>query len=180
MWELDHKESWAPENWCFWAVVLEKTFESPLNSREIQPVHPKGNQSWIFIGRTEAETPIVWPPVVKSWLIRKDPDVGKDWWWEKGMTGDVMVQWQHQLDAHEFEQAPGVGNGQGSLACCSPWGHKESDTIEQLNWTVSKDVTIWFESNIWHRNNRTLELESNTASSITERHLRDHLPHLHG
>ena len=90
MWELDHKESWAPENWCFWAVVLEKTLESPLDSKEIQPVHPKRNQSWIFIGRTnaEAEAPVVWPPVVKSWRIRKDPDVGKDWWWEeKGMTG---------------------------------------------------------------------------------------------
>ena len=138
MWELDYKESWALKNWCFWTVVLEKTLESPLDCKEIKPVNPKGNQSWIFTGRTdaEAESPILWPPDAKSWLLGKDPDAGKDWRWEeKGMTEDEMVGWHHQLDGHEFEQVSGVGNGQGSLACCSSWGHKESDTTEQLNWT---------------------------------------------
>ena len=137
MWELDYKESWVLKKWCFWTVVLEKTLESPLDCKEIQPVHPK-DQSWVYIGRTDAEakTPILWPPDAKSWLIGKDPDAGKDWRWEeKGMSEDGMVGWHHQLDGHEFEQAPGVGDGQGSLACCSPWGHKESDTAEQLNWT---------------------------------------------
>ena len=112
--------------------------ESPLDYKEIQPVHPKGNQSWIFIGRTDAEveTPILWPPDVKNWLIGKDPDAGKDWRQEeKGTTEDEMVGWHHRLDGHEFEQAPEVGDGQGSLACCSPWGHKELDTTEQLNWS---------------------------------------------
>ena len=107
MWEFDYKESWAPKNWCFWTVVLEKTLESPLVCREIQPVHPKGKQSWVFTGRTdaEAETLILWPPDVKKWLIRKDPDAVKDWWQEeKGMTEDEMVGWHHQLDGCEFEQ----------------------------------------------------------------------------
>ena len=106
MWELDYKESWVLKNWCFWTVVLEKTLESPLYSKEIQPVHPKGNQSWIFIGRTdaEAETPILWTPDAKSWLTGKDPDVGKDWRWEeKGTTEDEMVGWHHRFDGHEFE-----------------------------------------------------------------------------
>ena len=106
MWELDYKESWAPKNWCFWTMVLEMTLESPLDSKEIQPVHPKGNQSWIFIGRTEAEaeTPIFWPPNAKNWLIWKDPDAGKDWRQEeKGMTEDEMVGWHHRLNGHEFE-----------------------------------------------------------------------------
>ena len=121
MWELDYKESWMPKNWCFWTVVLEKTLESPLDCKETQPVHPKGNQSWIFIGRTdpEAEAPVVWPPDVKNWLIGKDPDVGQDWRQkEKGMTEDEMTGWHHRLDGHEFEQAPGVGDGKRSLACC--------------------------------------------------------------
>ena len=111
--------------------------ESPLNCKEIKPVH-KGNQSWRFIGRTdaEAETPVLWLPDVKNWLIGKDPDAGKDWKQEeKGMTEDEMVEWHHQLDGHESEQAPGVGDEQGSsLVCRSPWGRKESDTTEQLNW----------------------------------------------
>ena len=125
------KESWVPKNWCFWIVVLDKTLESPLDCNEIQPVHPKGNQSWMFIGRTEveAETPIVWPSDVKSWLIGKDPDAGKDWRQEKGTSEDEMVGWHHWLNGHELEQAPGDGDGQGSL-CCSPWGYKESDTTE--------------------------------------------------
>ena len=138
MWELDYKESWVPKNWCIWTVVLEKTLKSPLDCKEIQPVHPKGNQSWIVIGRTdtEAEAPILWPFDVKNSLIEKDPDAGKDWRQEeKETTEDEMVALHHQLNGHKFEQAPGVGDGQGSLACCSPWGHKEPDTTEQLNWT---------------------------------------------
>ena len=133
-----YKESWVPKNWCFWTVLLEKTLESPLDSKEIKPVNFKGNQSWIFTGRTdaEAETPILWPPGVKNWLIRKDPDAGKDWRQEKnGTTEDEMVGLHHWLDGHEFEQALGVVNGQGGLACCSPWGRKESDTTEWVNWT---------------------------------------------
>ena len=136
---LSAEESWVLKNWCFWTAVLEKTLESPLNYKEIQPVHPKGDQSWVFIGRTdaEAEAQTLWPPDVKNWLIGKDPDAGKDWRGEeKGMTEDEMLGWQHWLDRHEFEQTPGVGDGQGSLACCDPWGHKESDMTEWLmNWT---------------------------------------------
>ena len=115
-------------NWCFWTVVLEKTLESPLDRKEIQPVHPKGNQSWIFIERTDAETLILWPPDANNWLIGKDPDVGKDWRWEeKGTTEDEMVGWHHRLKGHKFEQTPGDSGGQGTLACCNPWGCKESD-----------------------------------------------------
>ena len=135
---MDHKESSLPKNWCFWTVVLEKTLESPLDCKEIQPVHSKGDQSWIFIGRTdaEAETPILWPPDAKSWLLGKDPDAGKDWEQEeKGTTEDEMIGWHHRLDGHWFGWTPGVGDGRGGLACCSPWGRKESDTTEQLNWT---------------------------------------------
>ena len=133
---MDHREGWVPKNWCFWTVVLEKTLESPLDSKEIKPVHPKGNQSWVFTGRTnaEAETPILWPLDGKSRLIGKIPDAGKDWGKEeKGVTEDEMLCWHHQLNGHEFEQALGVGDGQGSLTCCSPWGHKESDMTERLN-----------------------------------------------
>ena len=136
-------ESWTikkavPKNWCFWTVVLEKTLESPLDCKEIQPVHPKGNQSWIFIGRTdaEAETPIFWPPDLKNWLIWKDPDDGKDWRQEENRMTEEMVGWHLRLNGHEFEQALGVGDGKGSLACCSPWGYKESDTTEWLNWIM--------------------------------------------
>ena len=128
MWELDYKESWTPENWYFWTVVLEKTPESPSDSKEIQPVHPKGNQSWTFIGRTdaEAETPIHWSPDVKNCLIWKDPDAGRDWGQEeKGTTEDDVVGCHHRLNGHEFESTPGVGDGQGGLVCCSPCGHKE-------------------------------------------------------
>ena len=129
---LDHKESWAPKNGCFGTMVLEKTLESLLDSKEIKPVDPKGNQSWIFIRRTdaEAETPTLWPPDAKNWLTGKDPDSGKDWRHEKGMTEDEMVGWHHWLDGHEFEQSLGVGEGQGSLVCC-----KQPDMTEQLNWT---------------------------------------------
>ena len=138
MWELDYKESWAQKNWCFWTVVLEKTLESPLDCKEIQPVHPKGDQSWVFIGRTdvEAETPILWSPDVKSWLIGKDCDAGNNWRQEeKGTTEDEMVGWHHWFNGHGIEWTLGVGDGQGGLACCSSWGHKESDTTERLNWT---------------------------------------------
>ena len=136
-WTIKKAECWktnAFELWC-WRRLLRV---SPLDCKEIQPVHPKGNQSWIFIGRTDAEveTPKLWPPDLKNWLLRKDPDGGKDWRQdEKGTTEDEMVGWHHQLDGHEFEQALGVGVGQGNLACCSPWGHKESDTTELLNCT---------------------------------------------
>ena len=138
MWELDHKESWGPNNWCFWTVVLKKTLESPLDSKVIKPVNPKGDQSWIFIWRTdaEAEAPILWPPEAKNWLFGKDPDAGKNWRQEeRRRTEDKIVGWHHQLDGDEFEQALGVGDGQGSLVCCSPWHHKESDTTEtELKW----------------------------------------------
>ena len=144
MWELDCKESRAPKNLCFWTVVLEKTLESPLDCKEIQPVHPKGDQSWVFIGRAdiEAETPILWPPDVKSWLIGKYPDSGKDWEQEeKGMTEDEMVGWHHWLDEHGFGWTPGVGDGQGGLACCDSWSHQESDWTERLNWTEQNELS---------------------------------------
>ena len=148
IWELDHKEGWAPKNGCFWIVVLEKTLESPSDSKEIKPVNPKGNQSWILIGRNDTEVPILCPPDAKSWLIRKDPDAGKDWRQEeKGMIEDEMVGWHHQLNGHEFEQALGDGKGQGSLAYCSPWGHKELDMTEWLKWTEGNQyncfTTAW-------------------------------------
>ena len=136
MWELDLKESWALKNWCFWTVVLEKTLESPLDCKEIQPVNPKGNWSWMFIGKTdaEAEAPSLWLPDVKNWLIGKDTVAGKDWRQaEKVMTESEMVGWHHRLNGHEFEYAPGVGDGQGSLVCCSPWGHKELYRTEWMN-----------------------------------------------
>ena len=146
MWELDYKESWAPKNWCFWTVVLEKTLETLLDCKDVQPVHPKGNQSWTFTGRTdvEAETPILWPPDVKSWLIGKDPDAGKDWRQEdKGMTEDEMVGWHHWPNEHEFEQTPGVGDGQGGLACCSPWGCRvRHDWATELNWSMSTNCPL--------------------------------------
>ena len=128
--ELDYEESWVSENWCFWTVVFGE------DSWEIQPAHPKRNQSWIFIGRTdgEAETSMLWPPDAMNWLLGKDPDAGEDCRQEeKGMTEDEMVRWHHWHGGHEFEQALGVGDGQGSLACCSPWDHKESDMTELLN-----------------------------------------------
>ena len=136
MWELDHKQGWASKNWCFLTVVLEKTLESPLHCMEMKPVHPKGNQSWIFIGRTdaEAETPILWPPGVKSRLVRKDAEAGKDWRQEKGTTEDEMITWHHQHNGQELEQVPGDAEVQGRLAHYSPWGLKESDTTE---WTTT-------------------------------------------
>ena len=132
-------ESWAPKNWCFWTVVLEKTLESPLDCKEIQPVHTKGNQSWVFIGRTdaEAETPILWPPHSKSWLSGKDPNAGKDWRQEeKGATEDEMAGWHHRLNGHGFGWTPGVGDGQRGLACCCFGDRKELDMTERLNWLI--------------------------------------------
>ena len=136
MWELYHKEGWAPKNRCFQTMVLEKTLESPMDTKEIKPASPKGNQSWLFTVKTdaEAEAPILWPPDAKSQLIGKDPDAGKDWGQEERRVTEDEVGWHHWLSGCEFEQAPGVGDGQGSLACCSSWGCKESDTTVRLNW----------------------------------------------
>ena len=157
MWELDYKESWAPKNWCFWTVVLEKTLESPLDCKEIQPVCPKGDQSLIFIGRTdvEAETPIVRPPDAESWLISKDPDAGKDWGQEeKGTIEDEVAGWHHRLNGHGFGWTPGVGDGQGGLACCSSWDRKESDMTEwlkwtELNWSSLPDMFLLLQESAW-------------------------------
>ena len=130
MWELDHKEGWVPKHWCFQSVVLEKTLQSPLDCKEIKPVNPKGNQHWIFNWTTdaEAEAPILWPPNAKRWLVGKDRDAGKDWGQEKGATEDELVGCLRQLNGHEFEQTLRDTERQGSLACCSSWGCKESDT----------------------------------------------------
>ena len=138
MWELDCEESWVPKNWCFWTVVLEKTLESPLDCKEIQPDHSEGDQPWDFFGRNDAETetPVLWPPHAKSWLIGKDSDAGRDWGQqEKGTTENELAGWHHWLSGHESEWTLGVGDGQGSLACCDSWGHKDSDMTERLNWT---------------------------------------------
>ena len=140
MWELDCEESWVPKNWWFWTAVLEKILESSLDCKEIQPVHPEGDQPWDFFGRNdaEAETPILWPPHAKSWLVGKDPAAGKDWGQEEeGMTENEMVWWHHQLNGDGFGWTPGVGDGRG-LVCCGSWGHKESDMTERLNWTELK------------------------------------------
>ena len=137
MWELDYKGSWVPKNWCFWTVVLEKILESPLDCKEIQLVHSEGDQPWDFFGRNdaEAETPVLWPPHAKSWLIGKDSDAGRNWGQEeKGTTENEKAGWHHGLDGHESEWTPGDGDGQGGLACCNSWGRKESDTTERLNW----------------------------------------------
>ena len=135
IWESDHKEGWAPKNWCFWTVVLEKTLEGPLDCKEIQPVHSEGDQPWDFFGRNDAkaETPILWPPDAKNWLIGKDSDAGRDWEQEeKGTTEDEMAGWHHQLDGHEFVQTLGDSRGQRSVACYSPWDCKESDMTWQF------------------------------------------------
>ena len=148
MWELDCEESWVPKNWCFWTVVLEKTLESPLDCKEIQPVHSKGDQPWVFFGRNDAkaETLALWLPNAKSWLIGKDCDAGRDWGQEeKGMTEGEMAGWHHQLYGWEFEWTLVVGDGQGGLVCCESWGRKESDTTERLNWTECPRLTclLW-------------------------------------
>ena len=138
MWELYCEESWALKNWCFWTVMLEKTLESPLDCKKIQPVHAKGDQSWVFLGRTDAKAviPILWPPHAKSWLTGKDCDAGRDWGQEKGVTEDEMAGWHHRLDGYEFGWTLGVGDGQGGLACYSSWGSQrvEHDWASELNW----------------------------------------------
>jgi len=139
MWELDCEEGWALKNWCFWTVVLEKTLESPLDCKEIQPVHSEGDQPWEFFGRNDAkaETPVLWPPHAKSWLIGKDSDAGRDWGQEeKRMTEDEMAGWHHWLDGRESEWTLGVGDGQGGLACCDSWGRRvRHNWVTELNWT---------------------------------------------
>ena len=138
MWELDCEEGWELKNCCFWTMVLEKTLESPLDYKEIHPVHSEGDQPWVFFGRNDAkaETPVLWPPHAKSWLIGKDFDAGMDWRQEeKGTTEDEMAGWHHWLNGRRSERTLGVGDGQGGLTCCDSWGRKESDTTEQLNRT---------------------------------------------
>ena len=151
MWQLNYKESWAPKNWCFWTVVLEKTLESPLDCKEIQPVHSKGDRSWVFFGRNDAkaETPVFWPPHAKSWLIGKDSDAGRDWGQdEQGTTEDEMAGWHHRLDGREFEWTLGVGDGQGGLACCNSWGCKVGHNwATELNWTEGCNQKIRTSSN---------------------------------
>ena len=145
MWELGYKEGWMLKNWCFWTVVLEKTLENPWDWREIKPVNPKENQSWIFIGRTdaEAEALILWPPNAKSQLIGKDPDAGKDRRQEeKGMTENVTVGWHHGFNGCDFEPIPGDGEGQRNLAFCRPWGCKESDMTEWLNNNSKGEIIL--------------------------------------
>ena len=146
MWELDCGESWALKNWCFWSVVLEKTLESPLDCKEIQPVHSEGDQAWAFFGgnHAEAQTPV--PPHAKSWLIGKDSDAGRDWGQEgKGMTEDEMAGWHHWLDGRDFEWTPGDGDGQGGLACCDSWGRKETHWATELNWrSFLSDANIFY------------------------------------
>ena len=164
MWELDCEESWVLKA----TVVLEKTLESPLDCKKIQPVHSEGNQPWDFFGRNdaEAEAPVLWPPHAKSWLIGKDSDAGRDWGQEeKGTTKDEMAGWHQGLDGRKSEWTPGDGDGQGGLACCDSWGHKESDTTERLNWTELNTQCDWnsqkgmpipksslqkIDSNAWH------------------------------
>ena len=141
MWELDYKESWAQKNWCFWTVVLEKTLETPLDFKEFQPVHPKGDQSWVFIGKTDVEAGN--SNTLATWCEELSP-LKRPWWWkdwgqEKGTTEDEMVGWHHRLNGLGFGWTLGVGDGQGGLACCSSWGRKESDTTERLNWATSCD-----------------------------------------
>ena len=148
MWELDCEEGWVPKNWCFWTVVLEETLESPLDCKEIQPVHSEGGQPWDFFGRNDAkaETPVLWPPHAERWLIGKDSDAGRDWGQEeKGKTEDEMAGWHYWLDGHESQWTPGVGVGQLGLVCCNSWGPKESDTTERLIWS---DL-IWSEQDLY-------------------------------
>jgi len=156
MWELDYEESWVPKNWCLWTVVFNKTLESPLDCKEIKSVNPKGNQPWIFIGRTDAEAPILWPPDANSRLIRKDPDAGKDWKKvEKGTTEDETVEWHHQLNGRKFEQALGDGEGQRRLAVLQSMGHKELDRTERLN-----------NNNSWGRWRRNANNEGSSSETI--------------
>ena len=170
MWELDCEEGWAPKNGGFWTVVLEKTFESPLDCKEIQPVHSEGDQPWDFFGRNDgkAETPVLWPPHVKRWLIGKDSDAGRDWGQEeKGTTEDEMAGWHHWLDGRESEWTPRVGDGQGGLACCDSWGRKESDTTERLIWSdldLKKKKSVFFISYVGYK----WPVEDQNHTAVTE------------
>ena len=160
MWELDQTEGWALKNWWLWIVVLEKTLESPLDIKEIKPVNPKGNQSWIFIGRTdaEAEAPVLGPPDAKSWLTGKDPDAGKDWRQKvKGVAQDEIIRQHHWLSGHESEQTPGNNNGQWSLTFYSPRVCKESDMTKQQNSKNKNDSK--FSALYWTKNFRKLKIE---------------------
>ena len=141
MGELDHTEGWVPKNWCFWILVLEKTLESPLDSKEVTPVNPKGNQSWIFTRRTDAKAPIFWAPDMKSWLLAKDPDTEKDWRQEKGTKEDEMVGWYHWFNGHDFEQTLGDSEGQGSLAGFSPWGCRVA-----YDWATEQQLRMYSEA----------------------------------
>ena len=163
-------------NWCFWTVVLEKTLESPLDFKEIQPVHSKGDQSWVFFGKNdaEAETPVLWPPHAKSWLIGKDLDAGRDWGQEKkGTTEDEMAGWHHWLDGREFEWTPGVGDGQGGLACCDSWGRKSRTRLSdwsELNWFSWKEKTVFSPVNIFHWTGGGVGWDSVTLTSGKSSH----------
>ena len=157
MWELDCGESWAMKNGWFWTVVLEKTLESPLDCKEIQPVHSKGDQSWVFFGRidSKAETPVLRPPHAKTWLTGKDSDAGRDWEQEeKRTTEDEMAGWHHQLDGREFEWTPGVGDGQGGLVCCNSWGCRvRHDWATELNWKeifLFTCISAYLYPHSWH------------------------------
>ena len=162
IWQLDHKEGWRLKNWCFWTVVMEKTLESLLDCKGIPPVNSKGNQSWIFI-RTDAEAPTLWIPDAKRQFIRKDPDSEKDWRQEdKGMMEDKMAEWHHWLNGQEFEQASGDDEGQGSLALCSPWGHKELDTTEWLNNNINPHT----HSSVWGKQ-KTLNMKPSLNRSAS-------------
>ena len=167
MWELHCEEGWAPKNWCFWTVVLEKTLESPLDCKEIQPVHSEGDQPCHFFGRndTKAETPVLWPPHAKGWLIGKDSDAGRDWGQEeKGMTEDEMAGWYHWLDGCESDWTPGIGDGQGGLVCCDSWGRKESDTTEQLIWSDLKKLKRT--KQLWKRKSKIKKRWKELISSL--------------
>ena len=172
MWELENEEGREPRNCCFWTVVLENTLESPLESKEIKPVNLKGNQPWILFGRTdaEAEAPILWPPDMNSWFTGKDPNAGKNWRQEeKGMTEDETTGWHHWFNGLELGQTLRVGEGQGCLACCSPWGHEESDTTWWLNnnssasdkkTSSSEAKSHWFLSTLTELINKSLSRSS--------------------
>ena len=167
-------KDWALKNWCLQTVGLEKTLETFLDCKEIKPVYPEGNQSWIFIGGTdtEADNPILRPPDAKNWLTGQDPDAGNDWRQEKGTTVVEMVGWHHWLNGHEFEQALGVGDGQGVLVCCSPWGHKELDMTEWLNWKIQHQkrrrnhIEQRGPRGVWKRRVESWKLREKTRNAI--------------
>ena len=170
MWELDCKENWVQKNWWFWTVVLEKTLESPLDCKEIQSVHTKRDQSWVFIGKNdvETETPILWPSDVKSWLIWKDPDAGKEWGQEeKGTAEDEMVGLPYRLNGHEFGSTPGVGDGQGGLACFRSWSCKESDMTEWLNWTNVLFIAQITHGSKWEDMHKGMNTERQRSQGMT-------------